>query len=153
MNRQAKHLEARAAVAEQLRQMGLRVEVAGRNSWYDLLVEGRVRVALRVAYPGRYTHRVRASGKQYVYDYDTWNFNFHRHGRWDRGYCDVFVCLARQRGGGDEAFVIPATEVSGPTFSLHGASQAYRGKYAAFRNRWSVIINAMSPDENAVNVA
>ncbi len=153
MNRQAKHLEARAAVAEQLRRTGLRVEVAGRDSRYDLLVEGRVRVALRVAYPGRYTHRVTASGKQYAYDYETWNFNFHRHGRWDRGCCDVFVCLARQRNGGDEAFIIPSSQVSGPTFSLHGASQGYRGRYAAFRNRWSVIAEAAPADENAASVA
>ena len=79
------------------------------------------------------------AGKKYAYNYRSWSFNFHRHGHWDRKYCDVFICIAKRRGGQDETFIIPATAVSGPTFSLHGAgTKPYRGRYAKFRDRWSV---------------
>ena len=51
----------------------------------------------------------------------------------------IFVCIAKRRSGTDEVFVIPANAVSGPTFSLHGAgTKPYRGRYAPFRDRWSV---------------
>ena len=95
--------------------------------------------ALRVAFPGRYAHTVTVGGKRYTYNYKSWSFNFHRHGRWDRKYCDVFVCIAKRRSGTDEVFIIPAHAVSGPTFSLHGAgTKPYRGRYAPYRDRWSV---------------
>jgi hypothetical protein len=119
--------------------MGLTVREVPRSDGYDLLVNGQTRVALRVAFPGRYAHAVTVSGKRYAYDYRSWSFNFHRHGRWDRKYCDVFVCIAKRRRGADEIFVIPANAVSGPTFSLHGAgTKPYRGRYAPYRNRWAV---------------
>lgn len=140
MNRQHKHLVARNAVAAHLRELGLSVEEAPRTFGYDFLVNGEVRVALRVAFPGRYAHAVNVGGKRYAYDYRSWSFNFHRHGRWDRSYCDVFVCIAKRRGGVDETFVIPAAAVSGPTFSLHGAgTKPYRGRYAKYRDGWGLL--------------
>ena len=139
MNRQSKHYKARATVATKLGGMGLGVTDVPRAKGYDLLVNGEIRVALRVAFPGRYAHTVTVGGKRYTYNYKSWSFNFHRHGRWDRKYCDVFVCIAKRRSGIDEVFVIPASVVSGPTFSLHGAgTRPYRGRYAQFRDRWAV---------------
>ncbi len=138
MNRHHKHQTARSAIAGRLRRMGLHVREAARNGKYDLLVNGHQRVALRVAFPGRYAHTVTVNGRRYAYDYRSWNFNFHRHGQWERRYCDVFVCIAKHRRAADEIFVIPASAVSGPTFSLHGAGKPYKGRYAVYRNRWSV---------------
>ena len=106
MNRQSKHHKARATVAAKLGGMGLGVEDVPRTKGYDLLVNGEIRVALRVAFPGRYAHTVTVGGKRYTYNYKSWSFNFHRHGRWDRKYCDVFVCIAKRRSGVDEVFVI-----------------------------------------------
>ncbi|MBI3785128.1 MAG: hypothetical protein HY270_17190 [Deltaproteobacteria bacterium] len=125
-------------MAARLRRMGFEVQEVPRNGKYDLLVDGRTRVALRVAFPGRYAHTVTVNGRKYAYDYKSWNFNFHRHGRWERRYCDIFVCIAKHRRVEDETFVIPASAVSGPTFSLHGATKPYRGRYASHRNRWSI---------------
>jgi len=138
MNRQHKHQVEKAAVAARLRRMGFEVQEVPRNGKYDLLVDGHLRVALRVAFPGRYAHTVTVNGRRYAYDYKSWNFNFHRHGRWDKRYCDIFVCIAKHRRAEDEVFIIPAEAISGPTFSLHGASKPYRGRYAQFRNRWSL---------------
>jgi hypothetical protein len=139
MNRQSKHQTARDAVAAQLSQLGVAVLDVSRGKGYDLLVNGELRVALRVAYPGRYAHTVTVSGKRYVYNYRSWSFNFHRHGHWDRKYCDVFICIARRRGGTDETFIIPAAAVTGPTFSLHGTgTRPYRGRYARYRNAWNI---------------
>jgi hypothetical protein len=122
--------------------MGLDVLEVSRSDGYDLLVNAEIRVALRVAFPGRYSHRVTVGGKRYAYDYRSWSFNFHRHGTWTRGYCDVFVCIAKMRGGADEVFIIPASAISGPTFSLHGAgARPYRGRYAAYRDRWSLFVD------------
>lgn len=118
--------------------MGLAVEEVARPQKFDLVVGGNLRVALRVAFPGSYSHAVTVNGRRYKYDYKSWNFNFHRHGRWQRRYCDVFLCIAKERRMGDEVFVIPASAVSGPTFSLHGAGKPYRGRYARYRNLWSL---------------
>jgi hypothetical protein len=153
MNRQHKHQVERAAVASRLRRMGFDVQEVPRNGKYDLLVDGQIRVALRVAFPGRYAHTVTVNGRRYAYDYKSWNFNFHRHGRWDRRYCDIFVCIAKQRRAEDEVFVIPASAVTGPTFSLHGAAKPYRGRYASFRNRWSTFSAAPRPAEVPSKVA
>ena len=66
MNRQSKHHKARAAVAAKLGGMGLGVEDVPRTKGYDLLVNGEIRVALRVAFPGRYAHTVTVGGKRYT---------------------------------------------------------------------------------------
>jgi len=141
MNRQFKHQMARAAIAARLRRLGFVVEEVSRNGKYDMLVNEHIRVALRVAFPGRYAHTVTVNGRRYAYDYKSWNSNFHRHGRWDEKYCDVFVCVAKNRRAADEIFVIPALAVTGPTFSLHGAGKPYRGRYNVYRNRWNVFAN------------
>lgn len=139
MNRQSKHSVARATIVARLKEMGLSVQEVPRTEGYDLMVNRYVRVALRVAFPGRYAHTVTVGGKRYQYNYRSWSFNFHRHGHWDRKYCDVFICIAKRRGDTDEVFVIPASAISGPTFSLHGAgNRPYRGRYAPYRDRWSV---------------
>jgi hypothetical protein len=139
MNRQSKHSVARAGILSRLKDIGLVVQEVSRTEGYDLMVNGYIRVALRVAFPGRYAHTVTVGGKRYQYNYRSWSFNFHRHGRWDRKYCDVFICIAKRRGESDEVFVIPASVISGPTFSLHGAgNRPYRGRYAPYRDRWSV---------------
>ena len=151
MNRQFKHQMARAAIAGRLRRMGFAVEEVSRNGKYDMLVNEHVRVALRVAFPGRYAHTVTVNGRRYAYDYKSWNFNFHRHGRWDEKYCDVFVCVAKNRRAADEIFVIPALAVTGPTFSLHGAGKPYRGRYNIYRNRWTVF--AQQPAHHAAQHA
>jgi len=119
--------------------MGHHVEEVPRSRKFDLLVDGSVRVALRVAFPGCYAHTVTVNGRRYQYDYQSWNFNFHRHGRWENRYCDVFLCVAKQRRADDEVFVIPAEAVTGPTFSLHGAGKPYRGRYAPYRSDWKVL--------------
>lgn len=140
MNRQSKHQQARGAITARLRQLGFDVVEVPRIKGFDFLVNGHTRVALRVAFPGRYAHTVTVGGKRYAYDYRSWSFNFHRHGRWDRSYCDVFVCIAKRRRKQDEIFVIPAGVISGPTFSLHGAGEKpYRGRYAVYRERWAVL--------------
>ena len=141
MNRQLRHQMARAAVSGRLRRMGFNVQEVPRNGKYDMLVNGQTRVALRVAFPGRYAHTVTDNCRRYAYDYRSWNFNFHRHGRWERKYCDVFVCIAKNRRAADETFIIPSSMVTGPTFSLHGAGKPYRGRYAEYRNRWSLFAN------------
>jgi hypothetical protein len=145
MNRQYKHQVARAAISSRLRRMGFDVQEVPRNGKYDMLVNSHIRVALRVAFPGRYAHTVTVNGRRYAYDYRSWNFNFHRHGRWERKYCDVFVCVAKRRRVADEIFVIPATAVTGPTFSLHGAGKPYRGRYADYCNRWKVFSELNTP--------
>ena len=147
MNRQHKHQVEKAAVAARLRRMGFDVQEVPRNGKYDLLVDGRLRVALRVAFPGRYAHTVTVNGRRYAYDYKSWNFNFHRHGRWDKRYCDIFICIAKQRRQEDEVFIIPAEVISGPTFSLHGASKPYRGRFAQYRNRWSLFSSYQRPSD------
>ncbi len=143
MNRQSKHSLARTSVVSKLKQLDLAVEEVSRIKGYDLLVNRYIRVALRVAFPGRYAHTVTVGGKRYQYNYRSWSFNFHRHGHWDRKYCDVFVCIAKRRGEDDEVFVIPAAVISGPTFSLHGAgNRPYRGRYAPFRDRWDLFTDS-----------
>jgi hypothetical protein len=156
MNRQHKHHRARLSIATKLARLGLAVEDVPRTKGYDLLVNSNIRVALRVAFPGRYAHTVTVGGKRYTYNYRSWSFNFHRHGRWDRKYCDVFVCIAKRRSGIDEIFVIPAAAISGPTFSLHGAgTKPYRGRYARYRDHWSIFTDrdAAPASDDATAVA
>ena len=161
MTRQHKHQVARAQIATRLREMGFEVEEVPRAQKYDMLVDGRIRVALRVAFPGTYAHTVTVNGRKYQYDYKSWNFNFHRHGRWGGRYCDVFLCVAKQRRMEDEIFVIPADAVTGPTFSLHGAGKPYRGRYAVYRNAFDLLrdadalvaIDANDQPENSSEVA
>ncbi len=132
-----KHERPKGDVAEQLRQLGLEVEEARPSDSYDLLINGCVRVALRVAYPGMRRHRVTVGRRSYEYRYQTWHFNFHHHGRIEDRYTDYFVCIATELDGGtDRVFVIPWEQVSGKTFSLHCGRGRYRGRYAPFLDAW-----------------
>ena len=146
-----KHEVPMGDVAGRLRQLGLGVAGAAAGSGYDLLVDRRVRVALRVAYPGYRRHRVRVRGRTYQYRYRTWHFNFHHHGTMEDRYADYFVCTAMLASGGiNQIFVIPWGEVSGKTFSLHCGRSEYRGRYAKFRDAWEVI--ARGPQQQPSSV-
>jgi hypothetical protein len=141
MNKVKKHLMPKRKVAERLRRMGFNVTLIPPSHGYDLLVNNRLRVALRVAYPRVRSHRVTSKGRRYEYKYRSWHFNFHRHGRIDRRYADVVVCLGVEprQGEREKIFVIPWEVVSGKTFSLHAARCAYDGRYAPYRDNWEVI--------------
>lgn len=155
MNRVKKHLLPKRRVAERLRRMGFSVQSVLATHGYDLLVNDRVRVALRVAFPRVRKHHVTVRGRHYTYRYRSWHFNFHHHGKFGKRYTDVFVCLAMepQRPSREEVFVLPWEAVSGKTFSLHAAHQRYNGQYAQYRNRWSVIANAANVPSRLRKVA
>ena len=123
---------------------GLRVVSVSPAQGYDLLVNEKVRIALRVAFPRKRRHSVTVRGKRYQYRYRSWHFNFHHHGRLDNRYTDVFVCLAMRPKpvGRDTAYVIPWGDVSGKTFSLHSGRRPYAGRYARHRERWRSIMEA-----------
>lgn len=145
MNRVKKHLMPKRKVADRLRRMGFNVTLIPPSQGYDLLIDDRLRVALRVAHPRIRTHRVTSKGRRYAYKYRSWHFNFHRHGRLDRRYADVIICMgmAPRKDERDKVFVIPWEAVSGKTFSLHAARSEYDGRYAPYRDRWSVISDAL----------
>lgn len=146
VNRIDKHERPKGKVAARLREMGLAVSEAPASSSHDLLVNDRVRVTLRVAYPGLRRHRVTVGGRSYRYRYETWHFNFHHHGRLDERYTDFFVCIAvdPKHAGKDRVFVIPWDQVSGKTFSLHSGRGTYRGRYAPFADAWEAVATAAS---------
>lgn len=144
MNRIDKHDHPKRRVIVRLRRLGLTVEPVASIHGYDLLVNGEVRVALRVAFPGIRRHRVTVSGRRYQYRYRTWHFNFHHHGRLDERYADFVVCIAVRPGerSKDEVFVIPWEKLTGKTFSLHDGRQPYAGSYASLRDAWELIAAA-----------
>ncbi len=146
MDRVQKHLVPKRRVADRLRRMGFRVNSVSPISGYDLTVNERVRVALRVAFPRMRKHHVTVRGRHYTYRYRSWHFNFHHHGKFGKRYADVFVCLAMEprHPTREEAFIIPWEAISGKTFSLHAARRRYAGQYAEYVNRWSVITHAVT---------
>jgi len=149
MDRVRKHLLPRRRLTEKLRRSGFRVVSVSSSEGFDLLVGGHVRVALRVAFPRVRSHSVTVRNKRYTYRYRSWHFNFHHHGRMDRRYADVFVCLAMDpRNPVREAiFVIPWAGVTGKTFSLHAARRGYKGKYAQYLGRWRIITDALAESQ------
>ncbi len=124
--------------------MGLSVRATPSALGYDLLVNGELRVTLRVAFPSQRRHRVTVGNRQYNYRYKTWHFNFHHHGRFDTRYTDFFICLAVSELGGAirDVFIIPWDQVTGKTFSLHGGQRRYDGRYAPFRGNWDILLAA-----------
>jgi hypothetical protein len=144
MDRVQKHSLPKRRVAERLRRMGLKVRSVSPLKGYDLLVNDRVRVALRVAFPRLRRHHVTVRDHRYTYRYRSWHFNFHHHGKFGKRYADVFVCLAMEprHPSCEEFFVIPWESVSGKTFSLHAARRRYAGQYAQYVNRWRLVANA-----------
>jgi hypothetical protein len=123
--------------------MGLSVRSVSSAQGYDLLVNGEVRVTLRVAFPSLRRHRVTVGDRIYRYRYRTWHFNFHHHGKLDDRYTDFFICLAMRsdRATHAEVFIIPWEQVTGKTFSLHGGQRRYDGRYASFRDNWDGILS------------
>lgn len=146
MDRVEKHLLPKRRVAHRLRRAGFRVRSMSPANGYDLLINERVRVALRVAFPRMRKHHVTVRNHHYTYRYRSWHFNFHHHGKFGKRYTDVFVCLAMEprHPTREEVFVIPWDAVSGKTFSLHASKRRYGGQYARHLNRWSVITNAVA---------
>jgi hypothetical protein len=111
---------------------------------YDFLVEGRIRVAIRTAFPSSYRRRVRLRKRLYSYVYRAWNFNFHHRGKIDEQYCDVFICvpLGGRRINLNVAYVIPWEARTGKTFYLPDSQRPYSGKYAVYRGAWDRIAKA-----------
>ncbi len=142
MNRVQKHQMPKRRIADRLRRSGFTVRSVSPTLGYDLLVNDRVRVALRVAFPRMRRHHVTVRGHRYTYRYRSWHFNFHHHGKFGKRYADAFVCLAMEprHPSREEVFVIPWEAVSGKTFSLHASKRRYGGQYAAYRNRWRAIV-------------
>jgi hypothetical protein len=146
MDRIKKHLIPKRRITERLRRLGFTVRTISPIKGYDLLVNDRVRVALRVAFPRLRRHHVTVRDRRYTYRYRSWHFNFHHHGKLDKRYADVFVCLAMepQHPSREEAFIIPWESVSGKTFSLHAARKRYAGQYAQYLNRWRLVASTVA---------
>lgn len=126
-------------VMQRLRDMKLDVQASEPLSRYDFVLDGRLRVALRTAFPSSYRRRVRLRKRQYSYVYRAWNFNFHHRGRIDERYCDFFVCVPLGSGRNldlTSAYIIPWDARTGKTFYLPDSQRPYSGKYAEYRNSW-----------------
>ena len=139
INRVAIHEAPKRAVIAHLRHLGHRVDVAPTQARFDLVLDGRHKVALRVAYPTASQRRVHAGDRCYDYVYQAWNFNFHHRGEIGERYSDFFACVPmtrRKRLDLSRAFVIPWRAITGKTFYLPDSRRAYGGKYAVYRNAW-----------------
>jgi len=139
MNRVAIHDVPKQQVLEHLTGLGHQVEVARPQARYDFIVDGRFRLALRVAYPSSSSRRVQVGGRQYNYVYRAWNFNFHHRGQVGERYSDFFACIPLVPGQPlevTEIFIIPWEAISGKTFYLPDSRRSYAGKFAAYRNAW-----------------
>ena len=142
MDRPAIHDLPKAAVVGRLRAMGLRIECASPMTRYDFLVQGRTRIAMRVAFPSSSRRRVKVGRRRYSYVYRAWNFNFHHRGVVGERYCDFFVCVPMGTGRPmalAEAFVIPWDALTGKTFYLPEARRSYRGKFKTYRDAWALV--------------
>ena len=146
MDRIQKHMLPKRRIADRLRRAGFRVRSVSPVTGYDLVVNDRVRVALRVAFPRLRKHHVTVRDRHYTYRYRSWHFNFHHHGKFGKRYADVLVCLAMEprHPSREEAFILPWEAVSGKTFSLHAARRRYSGQYARYLNRWSVLADSVA---------
>ena len=92
---------------------------------------GRIRLALRVAYPSSSRRRVHVGGRRYNYVYRAWNFNFHHRGKVGERYSDFFACIPLVPGQQldlTQAFVIPWEAISGKTFYLPDSRRVVRRK-------------------------
>jgi hypothetical protein len=143
MDRPGIHDIPKARVLARLREMGLEVQTMDPLVRHDFTLNGKVRVALRTAFPSSYRRRVRVGKKQYSYVYRAWNFNFHHRGRIDEQYCDFFICvpLGSRRLSLSAAYVIPWEVRSGKTFYLPDSQRPYAGKYAGYRDAWDQLRN------------
>ena len=124
---------------QRLREMKLDVQGSESLARHDFLLDGKIRVALRTAFPSSYRRRVRLRKRQYSYVYRAWNFNFHHRGRIGERYCDFFICVPLGTGKTLDlnfAYIIPWEARSGKTFYLPDSQRSYSGKYAEYRNAW-----------------
>ena len=146
MHRVKKHQLPKGRMAERLRRDGYDVRAVPLARGFDLLLNGHVRLALRVAFPRMRKHHVTVRNRHYTYRYRSWHFNFHHHGKLGERYADVFLCVAMEprHPSREQVFVIPWSAVSGKTFSLHAARTRYNGRYAQYLNRWGVIADAVA---------
>lgn len=145
MNRIEIHEVPKQEVAAHLVFLGHSVEPAPAQARYDFIVDGRLRLALRVAYPSSSKRRVRVGGRDYSYVYRAWNFNFHHRGKVGDRYSDFFACVPLNPDSVldlSQAFVIPWESISGKTFYLPDSRRAYSGKFAMFRNAWAQLSSA-----------
>jgi len=146
MDRPAIHDLPKKEIARQLRSMGLTVEEAGTTERHDFLLEGRFRVAVRVAFPSSSRRKVKLAKRSYSYVYRAWNFNFHHRGVISERYTDFFVCVALGTGKPllmEESFVLPWEALTGKTFYLPESRRPYRGKFKIFRGAWNLIADTV----------
>jgi hypothetical protein len=148
MDRPAIHDLPKRDIARQLRSLGLPVEEAGASERFDFLVGGRIRVAVRVAFPSSSRRKVKLARRSYSYVYRAWNFNFHHRGVIRERYTDFFVCVPLGTGKAmslDDVFVLPWEALTGKTFYLPESRREYRGKFKVYRGAWSQIA-AVDPE-------
>jgi len=139
MNRVEIHDVPKQEVVTHLTGLGHRVENAPPQARYDFIVDGQIRLALRVAYPSSSRRRVHVGGRHYNYVYRAWNFNFHHRGKVGDRYSDFFACVPLVPGlklDLAQSFVIPWEAISGKTFYLPDSRRSYAGKFATYRNAW-----------------
>lgn len=142
MNRVEIHEVPKQEVVSYLTGLGHQVVTAPPQSRFDFIVDGQVRLALRVAYPSSSRRRVHVGGRHYNYVYRAWNFNFHHRGKVGDRYSDFFACVPlvpQQKLDLSQAFVIPWEAISGKTFYLPDSRRSYAGKFATYRNAWNQI--------------
>lgn len=144
MDRPGIHDIPKARVQAKLKSLGLDVAPVHALQRYDFLINGKLRVALRTAFPSSYKRNVQLRDHVYNYVYRAWNFNFHHRGKIDEAYCDYFVCVPLGDGKIDvaAAYVIPWAQRTGKTFYLPDSQRPYSGKYARFRNAWAALAEA-----------
>ncbi len=148
------HAKAAEICGTTLKAMGMAVERGlDYRDGYDFLVEDRVRLAVRYAFPT--TERTQTykkkNGEVSRYVYKRWTFNFHRHGKITERYCDFIVCFlastdaVKGRASDVSVFTIPWEAITGLTFCSscrEGSHRPYRGKYSVFQDRWDLIAEA-----------
>ncbi len=144
MDRPGIHDIPKDRVLARLRDMKFDVKEIEPLARYDFLLDGKVRVALRSAFPSSYRRRVRLRRRHYSYVYRAWNFNFHHRGRIDGQYCDFLICVPLGAGRLDlrNAYIIPWEARTGKTFYLPDSQRPYSGKYMAYRDAWNLLRGA-----------
>lgn len=143
INRVAIHEVPKQEVMAHIARLGHRIEAAPPQGRYDYLIDGRIRLALRVAYPSSSRRRVHVGGRHYNYVYRAWNFNFHHRGQVGERYSDFFACVPLvpdQPLDLSQTFIIPWEAISGKTFYLPDSRRSYAGKFAIYRNRWDRLV-------------
>lgn len=142
MDRPAIHELPKKDIARHLRSLGVSVEDAGATERFDFVVAGRLRIAIRVAFPSSSRRKVKLARRSYSYVYRAWNFNFHHRGVIREQYADFFVCVPLGTGKAmslEDAFVLPWEALTGKTFYLPESRREYRGKFKVYRGAWNLL--------------